>query len=53
MRNNSETGKGTSGMDKLGSIVDRMHMEQAFKLFENQYPSPYPTAFGCHINLKF
>jgi hypothetical protein len=33
--------KGTSGMDKFGSVIDSMrNIKQVSKLFENQGPAP-------------
>jgi len=34
--------KGTSGMDKFGSVIDSMrNIKQVSKLFENQGPAPW------------
>ena len=42
MRVDISAGKGTSGMDRFGSVIDRMNMKlgsKFLKLFQNQDPA--------------
>jgi hypothetical protein len=40
MKVDNSAGKGTSGMDKFGSVIDKMNMKQISQLFEDQDPAP-------------
>ena len=52
MRVDISSGKGTSGMDEFGSVIDRMNMKLGsnfLKVFENQGPAPEkaPACANC------